>query len=243
MFALIRKDINNYFASPAGYVVLLSFLGITGVFLWLLPNTGFYIPGSRYASLDPLFILAPWVLMFLVPAITMRSFSEEIKSGTLELLVTKPIPAFSIILGKFIAHAIISLVALLPTLFYYYLVYKMASPAGNIDFGGINASYAGLILLVFSFTSIGLFFSVISANQVVAFILGVTGIFFLYTGFDFISELINQSFIKYFLLQHGMSAHYSSLSKGIIDSRDVLYFFTITFLFLMFSKIWLSRNN
>jgi ABC-2 type transport system permease protein len=215
---------------------------ITGLFAWILP-TDFNIPQSKYATLDSLFILAPWVFMFLIPAITMRSFAEENRSGTIELLLTKPLSDMQIVVAKYGAGLLLVLFSLLPTLIYYIVVSQMATPSGNVDHGGIRGSFIGLFFLGSAYVSIGIFASSVSANQVVAFIIAVVVTFFFYLGFDFVSGLTTNQGLNYLLAQIGISAHYSSLSRGVIDSRDVVYFISATVLFLLFTKFILEKRK
>jgi len=242
VFALLKKEINSFLASVTGYVVIIVFLAITGLFAWILP-TEFNIPQSHYATLDSLFILAPWVFMFLIPAITMRSFAEENKTGTIELLMTKPLSDFQIVFAKYLAGLLLVLISLVPTLIYYVLIKYMATPVGNVDHGAIRGSYVGLFFLGSAYVAIGIFASSFSSNQVVAFIVAVLLSFIFYTGFDFISTLTPWQGINFILGQIGINAHYNSLSRGVIDSRDAVYFISITFLFVLLSKFILEKRK
>lgn len=243
MFALLKKEINSFLGSVIGYVVIVVFLTITGLFAWILPGTDFNIPGSGYATLDSLFILAPWVFMFLVPAITMRSFAEEKRTGTMELLLTKPFTDFQIVSAKYLSGLILVLFSLLPTLVYYLVVNGMASPAGNLDHGGIRGSYFGLFFLGSAYIAIGIFSSAVSGNQIISFIMAVLITFILHAGFDFLSGISGNESFNYILAQAGMNAHYSSLSRGVIDSRDAVYFLTLSLFFLMLSRFILEKRK
>jgi ABC-2 type transport system permease protein len=242
MFSLLKKEINGFLASVTGYVVIIVFLAITGLFAWILP-TDFNIPQSRYATLDSLFILAPWVFMFLIPAITMRSFSEENRSGTIELLLTKPLSDLQIVFAKYGAGLLLVIFSLLPTLIYYIIVSQMATPSGNVDHGGIRGSYIGLFFLGSAYVAIGIFASSVSSNQVVAFIIAVLLTFFFYMGFDFVSGLSAWQELNYTLGQLGISAHYASLSRGVIDSRDLVYFISVTVVFILLTKFILEKRK
>lgn len=182
MFTLFKKEINTFFSSLIGYMAMVVFLLTTGLFLWVFPDTNLLDYG--YASLDSLFFTAPWIFMFLVPAITMRSFSEEFKSGTIELLATRPITDFQIIAGKYLAAVFLVFFALLPTLVYYFTIYQLGLPPGNLDTGAIWGSYIGLLLLGAAFAAIGIFASSLSSNQIVAFLLAVFLCFIFYQTFD-----------------------------------------------------------
>ena len=243
MFSLLRKEINSFLGSVIGYVVIVVFLVITGLFAWILPETDFNIISSGYATLDSLFILAPWVFMFLIPAITMRSFAEENKTGTIELLLTKPFTDFQIVAAKYLAGMILVLFALLPTLVYYGVVNFLASPAGNLDHGGIRGSYTGLFFLGSAYVSIGIFSSCISNNQIISFILAMLITFVFHVGFDFLSAIGGNEGLNYILSQMGMNAHYASLSRGVIDTRDVIYFASLTMLFLTSARFILEKRK
>ena len=243
MFSLLKKEINGFLGSTIGYVVIVVFLLITGLFAWILPETSFNIIGNGYANLDPLFILAPWVFMFLIPAITMRSLAEENKTGTIELLLTRPFTDMQIVSAKYFAGLILVLFSLIPTLIYYGVVYYMASPAGNLDHGGIWGSYVGLFFLGSAYISIGIFASSLSNNQIISFILAVILTFVFHVGFDFLSSLTPSNQVNFILAQLGMSAHYSSLSRGVIDSRDAIYFVTLTMLFLFLTRFILEKRK
>ncbi|MDX1773532.1 gliding motility-associated ABC transporter substrate-binding protein GldG [Oceanihabitans sediminis] len=227
MLAILKKEINSFFASPIGYLVIAVFLVLNGLFLWLFKGE-FNILDNGFADLSSFFLLAPWILIFLIPAVTMRSFSDEKKQGTLELLVTKPISHLKIVLGKYFGAFILILLALLPTLLYVYTVHQLGNPLGNLDVGSTLGSYFGLLFLVAAYTAIGLFASSITDNQIVAFITAVLLCFIFYIGFQGVAELMSTSFIE----QLGMSAHYNSMSRGVIDTRDIFYFLSLTVFFL-----------
>ena len=242
MFALYSKEIRSFLNSITGYVVILVFLITTGAFLWFFPSD-FNILDYGYANLDGLFIVAPIVFLFLVPAITMRSFSEEKKSGTIELLFTRPLSDLQIILAKYFAAVTLIIFSLIPTLVYFVSVYQLAYPIGNIDTGSIWGSYIGLVFLGATFASVGIFTSSITDNQVVSFILAIILSAFLYLGFEFIYSLDLFGNIDLFIRSLGISAHYSSLSRGVIDTRDVIYFLSVIALFLSLTKFSLSKRS
>ncbi|MFL0354568.1 gliding motility-associated ABC transporter substrate-binding protein GldG [Xanthomarina sp. GH4-25] len=231
MFAILKKEINSFFASPIGYLVIALFLLLNGLILWLFKGE-FNIIDNGFADLSSFFLLAPWVLIFLIPAVTMRSFSDEKKQGTLELLLTKPISLFNIVLGKYLGAFILILFALLPTLLYVYTVFQLGNPVGNIDTGSTLGSYFGLLFLVAAYTSIGVFTSTLSDNQIVAFIAAVFICILFYIGFEGVADMLSSSFIE----QLGMNAHYKSMSRGVLDTRDILYFLSITVFFLVLTS-------
>ena len=242
MFTLFKREIKNFLSSLIGYIVITVFLLINGLFLWVLP-VDYNIIDSGYANLDGLFMLGPWVFLFLIPAITMRSFAEEKKSGTIEMLMTKPLTDLQVILAKYFAGLVLVLFSLLPTLIYYISVYHLGSTPGNLDSGGTWGSYIGLLFLGAAFVSIGLFASTISENQIISFIISLFLCGFFYIGFEFIYQLDIFGSFALFIQSLGINAHYSSMSRGVIDSRDVLYFLSLISIFNLLSKIKLESRK
>jgi len=242
MYALFKKEINGFLNSLTGYIVMVIFLLMTGLFLWVFPLE-FNVLDYGYASLDGLFILAPFVFLFLIPAITMKSFAEEKKSGTLELIMTRPLTDFQVILAKYAAGVVLVIFSLLPTLVYYLSVYLLGFPRGNLDSGGIWGSYAGLFFLGASFVAVGIFTSSVTDNQIVAFILAVFISFFLYMGFEFIYTFLLSGKAGLLVRSLGLSAHYSSMSRGVVDSRDLVYFISVTALFILMTKLSLESRK
>ena len=242
MFALYLKEIRSFLTSITGYVVVLVFLITTGLFLWFFPSD-FNILDYGYANLDGLFIVAPIVFLFLVPAVTMRSFSEEKKSGTIELLFTRPLSDLQIILAKFFASVTLVIIAIIPTLVYFFSVYQLGFPIGNLDIGSIWGSYIGLIFLGAAFASIGVFASSVTDNQVISFIFAIVISAFLYLGFEFIYSLDLFGNIDLFIRSLGISAHYSSISRGVVDTRDVIYFLSVIALFISLTNFSLSKRS
>jgi ABC-2 type transport system permease protein len=242
MYAIYKKEISGFFSSLTAYIVMISFLLILGLFLWVFPDTN--ILDFGFANLDSLFFYAPWVFMFLIPAVTMRSFSDELRTGTIELLLTRPITEMQIILGKYFASVTLVLFTLIPTALYYITVYQLAAPKGNIDQGATIGSYLGLFMLGAAFCSIGLFASSLTTNQIVAFIMALFMCFIAYNGFDSLSRL---PFIEGrfdLLIQNlGINQHYQSISKGVIDLRDVLYFISFATLFNLGTKLVLESRK
>ncbi|XCF07571.1 gliding motility-associated ABC transporter permease subunit GldF [Tamlana crocina] len=238
MFAILKKEINSFFASPIGYLVIAIFLVLNGLFLWLFKGE-FNILNYGFADLSAFFLLSPWILLFLIPAVTMRCFSDEKKQGTLELLLTKPISVFHMVLGKYFGAFILIIIALMPTLLYVYTVYQLGNPVGNLDMGSTIGSYFGLLFLVAAYTSIGVFTSTLSDNQIVAFILAVFICFIFYIGMEGVADFTSSNFIE----QLGMNAHYKSMSRGVLDTRDIVYFLSITLFFLMLTKLKLNTER
>ncbi len=225
MFSILKKEFNSYLNSLIAYIVISVFLVGIGMFMWVFPDSNVLDYG--FADMSTLFNMSPYVFLFLIPAITMRSFAEEKKAGTLELLFTQPITDFQIILGKYFASLLLVLFALLPTLLYYYSVYQLGSPKGNIDSAGVFGSYIGLIMLAAVFTAIGIFASAVTENQIVAFIVAIFLCFIIFTGFSSLSTLAFWGQSADLINSFGIEYHYQSLSKGLIDSRDMAYFFSI----------------
>ncbi len=238
MLAILKKEINTFFASPIGYLVIAIFLVLNGLFLWLFKGE-FNVLDYGFADLSAFFLLAPWILIFLIPAVTMRSFSDEKKQGTLELLLTKPISYINIILGKYFGAFSLILIALLPTLLYVYTIYQLGSPTGNLDMGSTLGSYFGLLFLIAAYTAIGVYASSITDNQIVSFITAVFICFLFYIGFEGIADFASSNFIE----QLGMSVHYKSMSRGVLDTRDIIYFLSVTILFLMLTKVNINREK
>lgn len=242
MFALVKKEVRSFLSLLIGYIVISVFLLLVGLFLWVFPFA-YNIPESGYARLDPLFDLAPWVFLFLIPAITMRSFAEERRNGTIELLFTKPLTDTQIILSKYIGGLVLVLFSLLPTFIYYYTIHTLGDPPGNIDNGGTFGSYIGLLMIGATFLSIGIFCSSLTQNQVVAFIVAVFLCFFLYLGFEFIASFSRFGNMDAFVRSLGIYEHYQSIKRGVVDTRDILYFLTVIVLFILFTKFILERRK
>jgi ABC-2 type transport system permease protein len=242
MLALLKKEISGFLGSLIGYIVIGVFLVAMGLLLWVFPFDS-NILNSGYAGIDPLFVLAPWVFMFLIPAVTMRSFAEEKKTGTIELLLTRPLSDLEIILAKYFACIALVILALLPTLVYYGSVSLLGYPPGNIDNGRTWGSYLGLIFLAGGFVAIGVFASCITNNQVVSFIVAVILCFVCYTGFSFIGQYISSGSLGNMVQLMGISLHYSSMSRGVIDTRDVIYFGSISTAFILMTRTSLESRK
>ena len=242
MFTLLKKEVNAFLNSLIGYIVPVEFLLVNGLIRWVFPLY-FNVLEYGYANIDGLFLLAPFVFLFLIPAITMRSFADEKKSGTIELLLTRPITDFQIILAKYLAGVVLVVLALLPTLIYFYSVYQLGYPKGNIDMGGTWGSFIGLLFLGSSFVAIGLFASSLTDNQIISFIVGAVLCAFTYIGFELIYGLSLFGSIDLFIKTLGINAHYAAMSRGMIDTRDVVYFFSLIGIFLLFTKLSLESRK
>jgi ABC-2 type transport system permease protein len=242
MLAIFRKEINAFFSSLIGFIVIGAFLVLMGLLLWVFPD--FSVLDGNYATLDTLFAIAPMVFLFLIPAVTMRSFAEENQSGTLELLVTRPLSDWQIVAGKYLAAMTLVVFALLPTALYYFTVYRLGAPPGNLDSGGIMGSYIGLLFLAAAFAAIGLFASSLTTNQIVAFLLATLLCFTVYLVFDFLSQLpIFYGKSDDLVQALGMQSHYDALSRGVLDTRDVVYFLSVIAVFLAATVLSLGRRK
>jgi len=242
MIALLKKEIFSYFNSLTVYIVVIVFLLANGLFLWVFPGE-YNVLEFGYANLNGLFAIAPFVFLFLVPAVTMRLFSEENKSGTMEILLTKPLSDIQIIMAKYLAAFSLVIFSLIPTLIYYYSVYQLGFPKGNLDVGAFWGSFLGLLFLGASFTAIGIFTSSLTNNQIVAFILAVFISAFFYMGFDMIASLGFGGGLELFLKSLGIESHYASISRGVIDLRDFIYFISLEIFFLLLTKFKMESRK
>lgn len=242
MRSIYWKEISSFLSGLTGSLVLIIFLMITGLFMWVFSNTS--ILNYNYASLGQLFTIAPLVFIFLIPAITMGSFADEKQLGTMEFLNTKPLTDFQIVMGKYLAALSLVGLALIPTILYLFSVIQLGSPKGNIDIGAVMGSYIGLFFLASIFTSIGIFTSTLTSNQIVAFMIAAFMCFVFYWAFDFLSDLPifygkSDELVQYF----GIEYHYSNISQGRIDSRDLVYFISLSGFFIWMSIISLTKRN
>ncbi|MBL7805172.1 MAG: gliding motility-associated ABC transporter permease subunit GldF [Saprospiraceae bacterium] len=242
MLSIYRKEINAFFSSLVGYIVVGIFLVAMGLWLWVFPESS--ILENGYATLDTLFGMAPMIFLFLIPAVTMRSFAEEKQSGTIELLVTRPLSDWQIVGGKFLACLTLVAFALLPTLLYYITVYQLGETKGNLDSGGIFGSYIGLLFLAGAFVAIGIFASSLTNNQIVAFVLATFLCFFVYLAFDALSRLPvffgkSDDIVQAFGIQY----HYESMSRGVLDTRDIVYFLSIIAVFMAATVLTLGKRR
>jgi ABC-2 type transport system permease protein len=229
MKSIVLREIKSFFGSPVGYLVIAIFLISNGLFLWVFEGD-YNIMNTGFADLTPFFTLSPWILIFLIPAVTMRSFSDEKKQGTLELLLTKPLSIWQIVNGKFLGALLLIAMAIVPTFIYVAVISNLGMPEGNIDMGSTIGSYFGLLFLIAAYSAIGIFTSTLSDNQIVAFIIAVFLCFFFYFGFESLATIVPA--FSNFISALGMQNHYKSMSRGVIDTRDILYFGSATVLFL-----------
>ena len=232
MKSIVLREIKSFFGSPIGYLVIAIFLIINGLFLWVFEGE-YNILNTGFADLTPFFTLAPWILIFLIPAVTMRSFSDEKKQGTLELLLTKPLSIWQIVNGKFLGALLLIVMAIIPTFIYVAVISNLGMPEGNLDMGSTIGSYFGLLFLIAAYSAIGIFTSTLSDNQIVAFIVAVFLCFFFYFGFEGLASVVPN--VSSIIASLGMQDHFKSMSRGVLDTRDILYFTSVTVLFLSFT--------
>lgn len=234
MFPIIKREISAFFSNTMGYLVIAVFLIVNGLFLFVF-NGIYNILDSGFADLSPYFELAPWILLFLIPAVCMRAFSDEMKTGTLEILLTKPISLRSIVLGKYFGAVILIIIAIAPTFLYILTISELGNPPGNWDVGSTIGSYIGLVFLILAYTAIGVFSSTVSQNQIVAFIIAVFLCFLFFYGFESLSSS------TFDISSLGMKKHFDSVARGVLDTRDLIYFLSITIFFLALTILKLKK--
>lgn len=239
MIAILKKELNSFFSTTIGYLVIAVFLVLNGLFLWVFEGN-FNILNTGFADLNGFFFLAPWIFIFLIPAVTMRMFSDEYNVGTIEILKTKPISIWQIIFGKYLAAFILVTFAILPTLIYVFSIGQLGSTPNNFDYGSMIGSYIGLLFLASTYISIGLYTSTLSNNQITAFIIAVCLCLFFYSGFEAMDSLFGK--LEYTVQKTGMKEHFKSLARGVIDTRDLIYFLSISGFFLVLTKFRLDRE-
>lgn len=236
MKAIFIKELNGFFSSLTGYLVIGIFLIITSLFIFIFKGE-YNILDYGFADLAPFFLIIPWLFMFLIPAVTMRSFTVERNLGTLEMLSTRPISTRKLIGGKYLAALVLIIIALIPTLIYVYSLGQLGETPNNLDYGSTFGSYLGAILLAMSYTSIGVFSSTVTSNQIVAFLLAAVLCFVFYFGFDGLNNYLADND---FLASLGLKYHYESMARGVLDTRDVIYFLSVAVLFFALSEISLK---
>lgn len=242
MFALYKKELSAFLTSFTGYLTIGVFLLLNGLLLWVF-HSSFNILDFGFANMDGLFMAAPFLYLFLIPAITMRQFAEERRTGTLELLLTKPMKELTVVWAKFLSSLTLVAISLLPTLVYYVSVYLLGDPVGNIDGGSVVGSYIGLLLLGASFVAIGLFASSITGSQIVAFVVAALFCAFAYLGFESIFNLGLLGNVGLVVKNLGIMEHYLSISRGVVDTRDILYFLSVVVLFLFLTRLVLQSRK
>nr|WP_293300191.1 gliding motility-associated ABC transporter permease subunit GldF [Allomuricauda sp.] len=231
MFAIFKREVQSFFTSPIGYLIVGSFLLLNGLFLWVFKGE-YNIFDYGFADLGNFFLLAPWIFVFLVPAITMKSFSEERKMGTLELLLIKPISVWKLVLGKFWGAFLLCVIAFVPTIIYVFAISSLGVIEGNYDLGVVMGSYFGLLFLIATYAAIGIFASTLSDNQIIAFLVGILICFMIFNGFDALSSLFSNGETQQWIQGLGAKSHFDSIARGVMDTRDLIYFISLTLFFL-----------
>ncbi|WP_350291681.1 gliding motility-associated ABC transporter permease subunit GldF [uncultured Croceitalea sp.] len=239
MLAIFKKEIQSFFTSPIGYLIIGLFLVLNGLFLWVFKGE-FNIFDYGFADLSNFFLLAPWVFLFLIPAVSMKSFSEERKLGTLELLLIKPISISKIVLGKFGGIFVLCLLAIIPSLIYVFAISSLGIEEGNFDLGVVLGSYFGLLFLIGCYASIGVFASSLTDNQIFAFVLAILLTFLIFYGFEALATLFSSGDIQELVKSFGAKRHFESIARGVIATGDLVYFLSLTFFFLYLTTIRLK---
>lgn len=242
MLAIFKREVLSFLMTPVGYLIIGFFLVLNGLFLWVFKGD-FNIFEYGFADLSNFFLLTPWVFLFLIPAVTMKSFSEEKKAGTLELLYIKPVSLGQTVYGKFFGALFLVVIALIPTFLYSICISQLGITQGNLDWGLIYGSYFGLFFLAMSYTAIGIFTSTLTENQIIAFILALVVCFMFYYGFEGVSTLFTDGGTAQFVMSLGMKSHFEGISRGVLDSRDLIYFLSLSVLFLFFAIVQLKNHS
>lgn len=242
MWTLFQKEIKTFFSSITGYIVVILYLVINSLVMWVFHGPA-NILDAGYANIDTLFVISPWVFLFLVPAVTMRLISDEKRIKTMEVLLVRPISELRIVLAKYFAGLVLVIVALLPTLLYLISIHTLGKPAGNFDAGAIAGSYIGLFFLAAIYTAIGLFASSLTSNQIISFLIAVVLCFIMYIGFGELSSMIASGSTSTFIESLGINYHYSSISRGLIDTRDIIYFLSVISIFILITKLVLESRK
>ncbi len=242
MVTLFLKEIKEFFSSITGYLVIIVFLLVNSMFMWIFRGN-FNVFDLGIANIDTLFIISPWVFLFLVPAITMNMFAGELRSGTMELLLTRPLSEFQIIMSKYLAAVVLVLIALVPTLFYLFSIHSLADPIGNVDYGAVFGSYIGLFFLAAVYSAIGVFASSFSKNAIISFLFSVLLCYVFFLGFENLAFLGFSGKVSDFIISLGINDHYRSISRGVIDSRDIVYFLSVISIFVFMTKLRLESRK
>ncbi len=242
MINLIYKEVSSFFNSLSGYIVISIFLVCTGLFLWVIPGQ-INIIDIGYADLFSFFIIAPQLYLFLIPAICMKLFSEERKNGTLELLLTRPISTYTIVISKYLAAFILVIISLIPTLIYVYSIYSLASPVGSIDMGLVWGSYIALMFLATIYIAVSIFAGAFTNSQLTSFIYSITLCFIMYSGFDYIATIPILAQLENEISFMGINSHYSPMARGVIDTRDIMYFISVSTLFIYLTNKKIAKKR
>ena len=240
MLAIFNKEIQSFFTSPIGYLIIGLFLVLNGLFLWVFKGS-FNILDYGFADLSNFFLLAPWVFLFLIPAVSMKSFSEEQKLGTLELLLIKPISTSKVVLGKFWGVFVLCVIAVIPTIIYVFAISDLGLVKGNYDFGVLLGSYLGLLFLIAMYASVGVFASSLTDNQILSFIVAILISFSIFYGFEALASVFSNGTTQEFIKTLGAKNHFESTAQGIIDTRDIIYFTSVAVIFLFLTNVRLKN--
>jgi len=242
MLPILKKELTSFFSSPIAYLVIAVYLVVNGLFLWVFDGD-YNILHAGFSDLNSYFFLAPWIFIFLIPAITMRSFSDEFNTGTIEILKTKPLTNWQLTLGKYFGALILVVLAIVPTFIYAFSLYQLGNPVGNINIGTTVGSFLGLLFLASAYTAIGIFASTLSNNQIVSFIIAVFSSFFLFYGFEALATYNLFGNSDYLIEKIGMNNHYSSIGKGVLDTPHLIYFISVTAFFLFLTKLRIQHEK
>lgn len=243
MIAIAKKEISTFFGSSIGYLIIAIFLIATSLFMWII-ETDFNVLQYGYANMDSFFLFSPIIFLIFIPAINMQMFSQEYKSGTIELLLTKPISEIKIIIGKYLASLFVISLMILPTICYVITIYLLGETVGNLDTGAIIGSYIGLFLLSSLFSAISIFSSSLTSNQIISYAVGILLSFMYFYGFDLLSDINFLGSLDLWIQKLGIQYHYTSISKGILDFSTITYFITLIILFLKLTElIIINRKN
>lgn len=242
MITLYKKEISIFFSTIIGYLIIGLFLLISSLILWH-DISEINILDNAYASMDSFFSIAPLIFLLFIPSVSMRVFSEEFNTGTIETLITKPISSFEIVTAKFFAVLSLVIIAILPTITYVISIYFLGETTGNLDLAAVVGSYIGLILLSSIFSSISVYASSLSSNQIVAFILAIIMSSFFFFGFDILSQLPYLQIVDLILQKIGISYHYNMMSKGLLKVSDLVYFMSVSLLFIKLTEVVIKNKN
>ena len=242
MKSIFKKEISQFFSSPIGYISMGIFFILSTLFLWVIEGD-YNLIDHRFADLTPFFQLTPWILIFVISAISMKTLSEEYKTGTIETLLTKPLSGSDLIMGKFFAVWLFGIIMLIPSIIYVWSIQHLAQEGQKIEWGIILSSYIGLIFLIGAFTAIGIFTSLLFKNQVSAFLSGLLLMFLFYYGFEGIGNFNLLGSLDYLIQSLGIKIHYENFIKGLLTLKDLIYFISLILFFTISAIIIIQRKR